>query len=66
MRNAETGKLTCDMSRDCTAPVTHLEEKGYIYCTAHAADRRTYGHRCRKLRPHEIKRLEGGGVLARY
>jgi hypothetical protein len=32
----------CDMERACKAPVTHVDRKGYVYCTAHAAQRTSY------------------------
>lgn len=50
--------LTCDMRHDCAAPVTHVDEKGWLYCATHGPDRRAGGIRCRQLRPHEIARLE--------
>lgn len=49
----------CDMEHDCAAPVTHLDDKGYVYCTEHAADRRGY-RRVRKLRQYEINRINCG------
>jgi len=49
--------LTCDMDATCTDPVTHIEDKGYVYCSRHAIERRSWGHRCRKLRPSEHKKL---------
>jgi hypothetical protein len=50
-------RLTCDMERDCPAPVTHIDCKGFVYCTAHGLERR-WTMRCRKLRAHEVRRLE--------
>jgi hypothetical protein len=57
--------LQCEMVKGCTADVTHLDAKGYVYCTAHGAQRSSY-QRCRKLRPHEINRLKSGEALSRY
>lgn len=57
--------MTCDMRRDCTMPVTHIGSKGYIYCAAHALDRRGWEH-CRKLRKWEIALIERGIPLASY
>lgn len=54
----KNGKLACDMLSDCTDEVTHIESKGYVYCTGHGKDRKGYGHRVRKLRPHEVRKLE--------
>jgi len=52
--------LSCDMERDCTAPVTHVDAKGYVYCERHAMRRKSsYGApRVRKLKPSEKKRSE--------
>lgn len=50
--------LTCDMDRECKAAVTHIDEKGFVYCAPHGIDRRTYsGRYCRRMRPWEVKRL---------
>jgi hypothetical protein len=59
--------LQCEMKDDCKAPVTHVEEKGYIYCTEHAIQRRTgVGWRNRKLRPWELRMLRAGGQVPSY
>ena len=53
------GKLRCDMTDDCENPVTHMEgRKGYVYCEKHAQTRMRGGHRLRKLKPNEVKKLE--------
>lgn len=57
--------LRCDMTHECTEPVTHVDNKGYIYCTAHGISRRDV-RPCRKLRPHELNRLRKGQPLTRY
>lgn len=51
--------LRCDMKQDCAAPVTYVDNKGYVYCTAHGAMRR-FIRPCRKLRPAELEALEAG------
>lgn len=61
--------MQCEMSDDCKAPVTMLESKGYVYCTEHGLDRRESNRgrsHVRKLRPHELRKLERGEVLAKY
>lgn len=58
--------LSCDMERDCPASVTHLDNKGFVYCTEHGIQRRQYGTPCRKLRPWELKRLQRGQQLRSY
>lgn len=59
--------MQCDMSKDCHATVTHIGEKGYAYCTAHAIDRRTHaGERTRKMRAWEIRLIQAGQPLPSY
>jgi hypothetical protein len=60
-----TVTLTCDMEKDCKAPVTYIDIKGYVYCAAHGVQRQSY-QRCRKLRPAELKRLQAGGTVSKY
>ena len=57
--------LKCDMAETCSQPVTHIDDKGYVYCTHHGIQRRDW-RRCRKLRPHELRRLERGETLKSY
>lgn len=55
------------MADDCREPITHIGEKGYIYCSCHAARRRASGYeRCRKLRPFELRILAAGDPLPSY
>ena len=61
-----TKQLQCEMSDECGRVVTHLEDKGYIYCAEHTKGRRVHGHRIRKLRPHELRRLERGEQITKY
>lgn len=57
--------LACDGEAGCCAPVTHIDNKGYIYCEGHGLARRTY-RPCRKLRPHELRTLRRGEPVRRY
>lgn len=57
--------LRCEMTDKCTEPVTHIDDKGYIYCSHHGLYRRFY-RRCRKLRPHEMRRLQRGELVKHY
>lgn len=58
---------SCDMKKDCSNPVTHIGEKGYAYCTAHAVTRRQSGYeRTRKMRAWELKLLREGKPLPSY
>ena len=56
---------TCDMVRDCREPVTHIDTRGFAYCTAHGLERRD-SQPCRKLRAHERRRLERGEQVTKY
>ena len=59
--------LRCDMLPKCTGAVTHIDDHGWIYCRQHGTDRRESGyHRCRQLRPHELRRLERNETITRY
>ena len=61
----ETKKLQCAMEDDCKDTITHLDNAGFIYCTTHGIHRRWYKP-CRKLRAHEIRRLERGDRIKTY
>lgn len=56
---------TCDMTHDCTEPVTYIDQGGYVYCTPHGLQRQSY-EPCRKMRPHEVNRIKRGEPLTRY
>ena len=57
--------LRCDMRKDCGFPVTHLDEKGFVYCAKHGEERKAR-MRCRKLKPAELAKLNRGETLAKY
>lgn len=63
--------LTCDGPigksdrSSCAEPVTHIDEKGYVYCRDCGNDRKQ-SHRCRKLTAGELKQLRAGKPLANY
>ena len=59
------GTPSCDMERSCGEPVTMIDQKGFAYCARHGMERRFYVP-CRKLRPHELRRLWRGEPLTRY
>lgn len=61
----EPAKLCCDMKKDCVAPVTHIDNKGYVYCTEHGIERRDC-RPCRKLKAKERLQLLRGEPLAKY
>lgn len=56
---------TCDMARDCTTPVTHIGEKGYVYCPEHAAQRRGW-EGARRMVAWELDLLREGKPLPSY
>lgn len=58
--------LQCEMSKECHEPVTHIEEKGFIYCEGHARTRRQYGRHARKMRTWELKLIHAGFPLPSY
>jgi hypothetical protein len=57
--------MKCDMNSDCDNRVTHIGEKGYVYCAEHAAHRRGV-ERCRKMRKWELVLIESGKPLPSY
>lgn len=57
--------LKCDMKLDCGASVTHIDEKGWVYCAQHGAIRK-YTMRCRQLKPKELATLKSGILLISY
>ena len=56
---------TCDMKKECTNPVTHIGEKGYVYCAEHAPCRSGW-ERVRKMAGWERARIAAGKVLLSY
>jgi hypothetical protein len=58
--------LVCDMDRDCKAPITHIDAKGYIYCRKHGVQRKASGVRCRQMTPAELKAIHSGDALIEY
>jgi hypothetical protein len=66
LNGGTTGQIICDMSADCRAEATHIDESGFVYCPKDAERRKDSGRRARKLRPHEVNRLRRGEPLDRY
>lgn len=56
---------TCDMTENCTNPVTHIGSKGYVYCASCVPLRKGY-ERTRKMRVWERKLIEAGEPLPSY
>ena len=61
----EKGELRCDMKHDCTAAVTHIDCKGFVYCREHGIQRKGWGP-CRQLKPKELRQLKAGEPIASY
>lgn len=59
------GQLHCDMVVGCNAAITHLDEKGFVYCAEHGKQRKEY-KRCRLLKPRELSVLREGKALTSY
>lgn len=54
------GKLQCQGAEPkCAGEVTHVDNKGFVYCVHHGVGRRN-SHPCRKLLKREIRLLEAG------
>lgn len=60
---AREQSLSCDMTVSCKAPVTHIDNKGYVYCTGHGKHRATCGIPCRAMRPGEITKIILGETI---
>jgi hypothetical protein len=52
--------IRCDMDRACEAEPTHIDHKGYVYCTRCNEARKAGEIRTRKLRTGELAKLETG------
>lgn len=59
-------QLNCQMVAACAGQVTHIDEKGYVYCLPHGTQRRASYVRCRALRPWELKLLQLGKPVPSY
>ena len=57
--------LKCSGEKDCNGNVTHLDDKGFVYCAIHGPIRSTY-IRCRKLNTKELAQLKLGKPLKSY
>lgn len=60
-----TARLQCEMRAECAEPVTHIGEKGYIYC-ARCSPKRQGWERTRRLRAFEVALLRAGFALPSY
>ena len=65
METTKTVEVHCDGWCEHANPVTHIDRKGYAYCTPCGLIRRQY-QPCRKLQGWELRKLQRGEQLARY
>jgi len=56
-------ELRCDGADGCAATVTHIDNKGFIYCTGHGEARRSWLP-CRKMRAWEVAKLRAGETIS--
>jgi len=54
--------ITCDMTVRCRSVVTHIDNKGYVYCTGHGKHR-ALSVPCRALRPGEFTKIIHGETI---
>jgi hypothetical protein len=59
-------KLLCQMTKECQRDVTHIDNKGFLYCAEHGLQRSQgdRGRPCRELYPNEIAMLQAGKPIA--
>jgi hypothetical protein len=57
--------MKCEMTKECMEVVTHIDSKGYIYCTSHGLQRQSF-KRCRKMTSKELKTIESGCLVESY
>jgi hypothetical protein len=59
--------MQCAMRDECRQPVTHIGEKGYVYCAEDAERRRQSGYeRTRRMRVWELQLIANGQPLPSY
>lgn len=58
-------KLKCSGLKECTAVITHIDNKGFIYCNHHGQLRASYTP-CRKLTNAELQTLLKGQPIKKY
>ena len=49
---------TCDMTKECTEPVTHIDQAGFVYCEMHGGLRRQY-EPCRPSNRYQLRPNRG-------
>lgn len=55
--------LRCQVTNECTGKVSHIDNKGYVYCESCGLSRRSV-RPCRKMRQWEIRLLEQGQCIS--
>jgi hypothetical protein len=54
--------LRCDQTASCEGDVTHIDDKGWLYCTPHGEGRRSV-RPCRRMTEAEIATLTAGKTI---
>jgi len=58
-------ELKCDGVKDCPHRVSHIDEKGFIYCKQ-CGFARKQSVRCRTMTPRELIQIKSNQPLERY
>jgi len=58
--------IKCQMIENCIEEVTHIDQRGFIYCACHGYTRRVSGTPCRKMTKKELKFINAGQPLEKY
>lgn len=56
-------KLTCAGDVACTSRITHIDNKGWTYCTQHGVNRQVHVP-CRKMTKTEVETLQRGETIS--
>ena len=59
-------RIRCVMTEDCQEKVTHIDQRGFVYCEHHGLRRRASGTPCRKMTGKEIKFIYAGQLIKGY
>jgi hypothetical protein len=62
---ATDSDITCDMEKDCKEPVTHIDNKGFVYCAKHGEQRKG-SVPTRKLSNQELTTIKSGERIKEY
>lgn len=57
--------MKCEMTKECEAPASYIDEKGFIYCEHHGQQRQSV-MRCRKMTEIEQQLIQSVGYIKEY